>query len=122
MLALLSTGNSYAAGLNDTGITDCSNATAVVNINIAADNGSHPRQDCRYGRDPAATAGSLPKTGAGDKGFDFSKIANNGTVLGATAALGPGVTDWARTRDNVSGLIWEVKTTSGLRSQSHSYS
>ena len=30
-------------------------------------------------------------------------------------------TDWACTRDNVTGLIWEVKTSSGLRSQSHSY-
>lgn len=120
-LAFTMSGASFAAGLNDTGITDCSNDTVVVNLNIAADNGTHPRQDCRYGRDPAAAAGSLTKTGAGGKGFDFSKIANNGT-LADTAALGPGATDWACTRDNVSGLIWELKTSSGLRDQSHSYS
>jgi hypothetical protein len=35
--------------------------------------------------------------------------------------LGSGANDWACTRDNVTGLIWEVKTTSGLRSQNHSY-
>ena len=111
----------YAAGLNDTGITDCSNDTVVDNTTgVQADNGTHPRQDCRYGRDAAAAAG-MPKVGGGGKGFDFSKIANDGTVLSASAALGTGATDWACTKDNVTGLIWEVKTTSGLRSQSHSY-
>ena len=119
-LAFLLPGITHAAGLNDTGITDCSNDTAVVTTGVEADTGTHPRQDCRYGRDPAATAG-MPKTGAGGKGFDFSKIANDGTVLNAAAVLGTGAKDWACTRDNVTGLIWEVKTTSGLRSQSHSY-
>ena len=55
----------YAAGLNDTGITDCYNDTAVDNATgIQADSGSHPRQDCRYGRNAAATAG-MPKVGGG---------------------------------------------------------
>jgi hypothetical protein len=112
----------HATGLNDTGITDCSNDTAIDNASgLQADSGTHPRQDCRYGRDAAAAAGSLPKAGAGSKGFDFTKIANNGSVLPASAVLGTGTTDWACTQDNVTGLIWEVKTTSGLRSQSHSY-
>lgn len=120
ILVLLCTSAAHAAGLNDTGITDCSNDTAVVTTGVEADSGTHPRQDCRYGRDPAA-AGGMPKTGAGGKGFDFSKIANNGSVLPESAVLGAGASDWACTRDNVTGLIWEVKTTSGLRSQSHSY-
>ena len=51
----------------------------------------------------------------------FSKIANNGSVLNASAVLGSGATDWACSRDNATGLIWEVKTGSGLRSQSHDY-
>ncbi len=112
---------SHAAGLNDTGITDCWNNTTVINgTGIESDTGTHPRQDCRYGRDPAAAAGTT-KVGGGSKGFDFTKIANDGTALPASVALGTGLADWACTRDNVTGLIWEVKTTSGLRSQSHSY-
>ena len=31
----------YAAGLNDTGITDCWNDTAVVTTGVEADNGTH---------------------------------------------------------------------------------
>src|SRR5450756_1567125 len=80
VLALALPVAAHAAGLNDTGITDCWNDTAVVTTGVEADTGTHPRQDCRYGRDPAAAAG-MPKTGAGGKGFDFSKIANDGTVL-----------------------------------------
>jgi hypothetical protein len=106
--------STHAAGLNDTGITECWNDTGVVTTGVESDTGSHPRQDCRYGRDAAADAG-MPKIGGGGKGFDFSKIANDGSVLPGTAELGTGSKDWACTRDNVTGLIWEVKTTSGPR-------
>jgi len=119
--ALLCVSQANAAGLNDTGITDCFNDAGVVSSSVAADGGTHPRQDCRYGRDAAAAAGNLPKVGGGSKGFDFTKIANNGSALPASATLGSDPNDWACTRDNVTGLIWEVKTTSGLRSMSHSY-
>jgi hypothetical protein len=110
--------------LNDTGITFCGDATTnTANCaTVAADGGKFPRQDARYGRDAQAAAGTLAKVGGGGAGFDFTKIANNGTVLAASAALGSGATHWACTRDNVTGLIWTVKTTSGLRSQSHHYS
>src|ERR1035437_6155284 len=122
VLALALPVAAHAAGLNDTGITDCSNDTVVDNTTgIEADTGTHPRQDCRYGRDPAAAAGSMPKTGAGGQGFDFPKIPNDGTVLNAAAVVGTGAKDWACTLDNVTDLIWEVKTTSGLRSQIHTY-
>lgn len=114
-------GTVHAAGLNDTGITDCYNDTTVDNSSgIQSDSGTHPRQDCRYGRDAAAAVG-MPKVGGGGKGFDFSKIANNGNVLPESAMLGSDPNDWACTRDNITSLIWEVKTTSGLRSQNHSY-
>jgi hypothetical protein len=124
LLALANSGSALAAGptslLNDTGIADCWNDTGKVTTGVEADTGSHPRQDCRYGRDGAVLAG-MPKIGGGGKGFDFTKIANDGTVLAETAALGGGAKDWACTRDNVTGLIWEVKTADGLRSQSHTY-
>ncbi len=119
---LLYASQAHTAGLNDTGITDCTAPTGLGSISDAADSGSRPRQDCRYGRDAQAAAGQLTKIGGGNAGFDFTKIANNGSVLPASATLGSGASDWACTRDNVTSLIWEVKTTSGLRSYSHSYS
>jgi hypothetical protein len=100
-------------------VADSAPASDAVN-SIARDAGTHPRQDCRYGHDPAAAAGA-PKTGAGAKGFDYTKVANDGTALAASAVLGSNPTDWACTLDNITGLMWEVKTTSGLRSQYSTY-
>ncbi len=44
---------------------------------------------------------------------DYTKIANNGSVLADNAKLGANSTDWACTKDNKTGLIWEVKTNDG---------
>ena len=110
--------------MNDTGQTlcyDASNTGVACSASVGGDNGVNPRQDGRYGRDAAATASRLTKVGAGSAGFDFTKIANNGSSLPASAALGSGATDWACTKDNVTGLTWEVKTASGLRSNAHTY-
>ncbi len=52
----------------------------------------------------------------------YTKIANNGALLPDSAPLGSGQSDWACTRDNATGLIWEVKTAaSGWRDQSKTY-
>ena len=106
-----------SAGLNGTGIDFCSNDTSnyVACASVAGDNGSNPRQNGRLGRDAQASAGQLTKIGGGDAGFDYSKIADNGRVLNANAP------NWPCTRDNVTGLIWEVKTLSGLHSQYDTY-
>ena len=117
--------SAIAAGLNDTGQTlcyDASNVGVPCSAAVGGDGGVNPRQDGRYGRDAAAGAGRLSKIGAGSAGFDYTKIANDGSTLPASATLGSGPTDWACTKDNVTGLIWEVKTTSGLRSSAHTYS
>jgi len=126
LIALIAIATSTALAqtrpLNDTGITFCGGATSGNNSPCL---GTEPAgQDKNYGRDAAALAGTLSKTGGstGTNGFDFTKIANNGSPLGPSASLGIGLTDWACTKDNVTGLVWEVKTTSGLRSQAHSYS
>lgn len=114
----------HAAGLNDTGQTQCYNAANTpvpCSATVGGDAGVKPRQDARYGRDAQAAAGALTKVGAGAAGFDYTKIANNGSTLPTSAALGTGVADWACTKDNVTGLIWEVKTTSGLRNMNHTY-
>ncbi len=120
LLALLFTAGAAAHAatvvpLNDTGQTLCYDSNAVATTCAAA------RDDGHYGRDAANVAGVLTKTGAGVKAFDFSKIANDGTLLAAGAVLGTAATDWACTKDNVTGLTWEVKTTSGLRSSVNTY-
>ena len=125
LLTALSITATTAVGLNDTGQTLCYDTIdtpVACSAVVGGDAGENPRQDARYGRDAAAAAGQITKIGAGDGGFDFSKIANNGTTLAAGAALGTAATDWACSKDNVTGLTWEVKTTSGLRSSVHSYS
>ena len=43
----------------------------------------------------------------------YTKISNSGAVLSHTATLGNGENDWACTRDNKTGLTWEVKTDDG---------
>lgn len=114
-----------SAGINDTGITDCANDTSIgiLCAQVAADIGTHPRQNGRYGRDAQASLGQLHKIGDGQAGFDFTKISNSGQPLQATAGMGSNPDDWACTRDNVTGLTWEVKTLSpGLHSQSNTYS
>jgi hypothetical protein len=53
----------------------------------------------------------------------YTKIANNGSILSDSAKLGANSTDWACTKDNNTGLIWEVKTTDGgLRDMNNVYS
>jgi hypothetical protein len=53
----------------------------------------------------------------------YTKISNTGSTLPDTAVLGSGSNDWACTKDNKTGLTWEVKTTDGgLRDKSKTYS
>lgn len=107
--------------LNDTGITWSGHATSG---NAATCDPAYPAgQDCHYGRDAAAAAGDLTKIGAGAAGFDFTKISNSGNPLPASATLGTGPDDWACTRDNVTGLVWEVKLNdvAHLRHMGHTY-
>ena len=53
----------------------------------------------------------------------YTKISNSGATLSTTAKLGTGSNDWTCTKDNKTGLIWEVKTTDGgLRDMNNYYS
>ena len=118
--ALLPLPAAAQGALNDTGLRACYDAGSQTGSTEPAD---FPRQDCRMGRDAAAAAKALPKTGAGTVGFDFTKISNAGAVLPASAAFGSGASDWACTFDNTTGLMWELKspTTSDLRYAGNSY-
>jgi hypothetical protein len=53
----------------------------------------------------------------------YTKISNSGAILADTAKLGSGSNDWACTKDNKTGLTWEVKTDDGgLRDRDWEYS
>ncbi len=98
--------------LNDTGAADCVDALgAAAGCPLAA----APGQDAEHGRDAAARSGRLAKRGAGRSGFDFTKIGADGEPLviqfsewepQGSEDLG---SNWACVRDNVSGLVWEIK-------------
>ena len=108
------------AGLNDTGQAQCADEQGLQ----ACPQADFPGQDGDFGRDAQARAGTLKKVGGGEDGFDFSKISNGDGVLPESAALGDGPDDWACTRDNVTGLLWEVKVnnSASVRHMEHSYS
>ena len=94
--------------LNDTGMTTCSNATEK---NLACPISVYPQQDAQSGRDVTKNNNS-----DGHAGFDFTKISKTGTALAATA------TSWNCVQDNVTGLMWEVKTDdNGLHDKDWSY-
>jgi hypothetical protein len=52
----------------------------------------------------------------------YTKIANDGSALAESAALGAAPRDWACMRDTATGLTWEVKTRDGgLRDLASTY-
>jgi Protein of unknown function (DUF1566) len=112
--------------LNDTGVNLCYDGSVAVSCDpVSKDTGTHPRQDGRYGRDKKP---GLPKIGNGPKGFDYTKICNSGQSAGsgtcpASPALGTGANEWGCTKDNVTNLVWEIKTpgAADLRSAAHTY-
>jgi hypothetical protein len=91
--------------LNDTGITKCSSVSCTGT-----------GEDSEYGRD--ARSSKLIKVGAGRAGFDFTKLDANGHPLAANASAD---TAWSCVQDNHTGLVWEVKTTSGLHNKDNKY-
>ncbi|MBB1073112.1 DUF1566 domain-containing protein [Rhodoferax sp. 4810] len=91
--------SAVAFGLNDTGITTCSDEDSN---GLPCPVDGFPGQDAEYGRDAAAAAGTLVKIGGGDAGFDFTKLDANGNELPASA------TDHTCVRDNVTGLMWQA--------------
>jgi hypothetical protein len=113
-------------GLNDTGIDWCTDGNTS---NLDCPVGGFVGSDGDHGRDASARAGTLDKVGGGSAGFDYSKIGANGQALAAqnvawdengSEAAG---SRWSCVRDNVTGLIWEVKVDNGdLHDKDHTYS
>ena len=88
--------------LNDTGITWGGDYSSGNNSDCSS-NISAP-QDCHQGRD--AYSGTNDDSD-GHAGFSFTKLDSSGNALTASA------TNWSCVQDNVTGLIWEVKTDDG---------
>ena len=94
------TGIVATGALNDTGIDwggdyeSGNNADCSSNIDAT--------QDCDHGRDATHDDDS-----DGHAGFSFTKLDSSGNPLAASA------TEWSCVQDNVTGLIWEVKTDDG---------
>ncbi|MDS4041290.1 MAG: SBBP repeat-containing protein, partial [Candidatus Competibacter sp.] len=119
------------APLNDTGVAQFSDDASFTGANTdpaPAEPAGYPGQDPRFGRDAAAAAGVLPKVGDGAQGFDFTKLGADGAPLAIQNAAWDNAgseasgTQWSCVRDNVTGLIWEVKTADGgLRDQNWTY-
>ena len=125
-LACGAAGQAAPSLLNDTGVGF--GADAIKGNNTTCSGTEVAQQDCASGRDAAlAQNGKLTKVGAGAAGFDFTRICNSGEPAGsgtcpAAPALGPAAGDWACTRDNVSGLVWELKTAdAGPRQRDRTY-
>lgn len=102
---------------NDSGITaaQCYEAGNSVLVSCTSINARalNPAQDGMLGRDADTASNS---DADGKLGFSYTKIDANGAALPASA------TSWSCVQDNVTGLIWEVKTNDGgLRDWAKTY-
>ena len=86
--------------LNDTGIVWGGDYSSGNNTDCTSN--VFASQDCHQGRDATHNDDS-----DGHAGFSFTKLDNNGNALAASA------TNWSCVQDNVTGLVWEVKTDDG---------
>lgn len=94
--------------LNDTGVTKCANQSEN---NLDCPVSTHPNQDAQYGRDATHNDNS-----DGHAGFSFTKISSTGAELASSAS------EWSCIKDNVTGLMWEVKTDDGgLHDKNNTY-
>ena len=87
--------------VNDTGVKVSATQSANDSECVVTENKVH---DCEQGRDADT---ELLKIGAGDAGFDYTKLDSDGNELSADQS------SWTCVRDNHTGLVWEVKTTDG---------
>lgn len=98
--------------VNDTGVEFIAQAAA----NVTDPDSSFPGQDGDYGRDRMTNTVTFEKAGIGAAGFDYTKL----DALGDEVS--PNATEWSCVRDNVTGLIWEVKSNdNGLHDSSDTF-
>jgi hypothetical protein len=88
--------------INDTGVT----LDGSANRNTEAYQSDYPGQDGHRGKDIIAKHGLTRKAGSGTVGFDFTRLDLNGAELDDDAL------PWNCVRDNITGLVWQVKSPS----------
>ena len=99
--------------LNDTGFLQ----QATNNALTEAQQNEFPGQDGQRGADIIEQNGLIEKAGRGKAGFDFTRLNANGDEQDASADT------WSCVRDNVTGLVWEVKTDDGaFQDKDYNYS
>ena len=99
--------------LNDTGFLQ----QATNNALTEAQQNDFPGQDGQRGADIIEQNGLIEKAGRGKAGFDFTRLNANGDEQDASAD------SWSCVRDNVTGLVWEVKTDDGaFQDKDYTYS
>jgi hypothetical protein len=92
LLSMMTIGSLWASPIPDTGQTLCYDNTTV--ISCPSPGGDFYGQDGNYTINPRS----------------YTKLGQNGAVLGDGVTQEQG---WLMTRDNVTGLIWEMKTNDG---------
>ena len=101
-------------GLNDTGFNICV-GDGITGMLCPVT--GYPNQDAEQGRD---ATDSDPNDGYA--GFSFTKLDDAGQPL-ADQTVNYATTPWSCVKDNVTGLVWEVKTNdNGLRDKDWSFS
>lgn len=94
--------------LNDTGTVYCAN---LDNNGLTCPVDGLSGQDAEHGRDVTHNDDS-----DGHAGFSFTKLDADGIPLPASAR------NWSCVKDNVTGLVWEMKTNDGgLHDSGHTY-
>lgn len=99
--------------INDTGFLQQATNNAITE----AQQNEWPGQDGQRGADIVEQNGFIEKAGRGEAGFDFTRLNANGDEQDADADT------WSCVRDNVTGLVWEVKSNDGgLHDKDYTYS
>jgi hypothetical protein len=101
---IFKSGMEFVSRLNDTGITWAGEQPSGNNVDCTSTTITSP-QDCNTGRDFTHNDDS-----DGHAGFSFTKLDASGTPL-ADQSVDYATTPWSCVQDNVTGLVWEVKTT-----------
>ncbi len=113
---IFKSGFEFVSKLNDTGIT-WSGGYPSGNLAECTNPASNPSpQDCNTGRDFAHNDDS-----DGHAGFSFTKLDADGVPL-VNQSVDHTTEPWPCVRDNVTGLVWEVKTTTaGIHHKDNTY-